>query len=424
MTESDDADGRRSDDAAARGGRPGQPPSSRPARSRGSAGGATTGRGGSRPRGGQEGRGREGRGSGARGVPGGRGRASSAGGGTPRGGDRGGAGRSPGPDRRAEIEQRTYDPRREERRRLARVELPEDVEPRMLDGEVRRELRSLAKDTADTVARHLVVVGRTIDDEPEVALRHARAARAQAGRVGAVREASGLAAYAAGEWAEALTELRAARRITGSSGHLAVMADCERALGRPERALAYGEDPAVPSLSQEERVELVIVLSGARRDLGQADAAVVLLHDPARRTRRGRSWAPRLWYALADALLDAGRSEEARTWFATAAEADEAGETDAGERLLELDGVSVEDLQEVDDADERVPVPDGPVAAPVVEVAAAIVEDVVVVEDVAAVPGAPSPGGAATPDPSAPEADAERDPGPPDVPWSDDPGAG
>jgi hypothetical protein len=82
----------------------------------------------------------------------------------------------------------------------------------MLDAEVRRELRSLAKDTADLVARHLVVVGRTIDGDAELALRHARAARALAGRVGAVREASGLAAYAAAEWAEALTEPRSVGR--------------------------------------------------------------------------------------------------------------------------------------------------------------------------------------------------------------------
>lgn len=252
-----------------------------------------------------------------------------------------------------------YDPRREERRKQSRVELPDDVQAAMLDPEARRELRSLSQETADAVARHLVVVGRTLDDDPERALTHARAARALAGRVGPVREAAGLAAYAAGEWAEALSELRAARRITGHSGHLAVLADCERALGRPERALALGDDPAVPSLTQEERVELVIVLSGARRDLGQPDAAVLLLQGPAERTRRARPWSARLWYALADALLDAGRAEEARRWFAAAADADENGATDADERLLELDGIVLEDLQ--DDGEDA---PAGDVAGP------------------------------------------------------------
>jgi tetratricopeptide (TPR) repeat protein len=221
----------------------------------------------------------------------------------------------------------------------------------MLDQEARTELRSLAKDTADLVARHLVMAGRLVDDDPQSALTHARAARALAGRVGAVREAAGVTAYLAGEWADALSELRTARRITGRADHLHVMADCERALGRPERALTYGDDPAVPSLDQQTRVELVIVLSGARRDLGQPEAGVVVLQDPARRTTAKRPWAARLWYAYADALLAAGREEEARDWFSQAADVDGDGETDAADRLLELDGVILDEPEEHEDED-------------------------------------------------------------------------
>lgn len=247
-----------------------------------------------------------------------------------------------------------YDPRREKRRQEARVPLPDDVEARMLDPQVRTELRSLAKDTADLVARHLVMAGRLADEDAAAALAHARAARAMAGRVGVVREAAGLTAYLAGEWADALSELRTARRITGRPDHLHVMADCERALGRPEKALAYADDPAVSGLDQATRVELVIVLAGARRDLGQVDAAVVLLQDPARRTTAKRPWAARLWYAYADMLLAAGREDQAREWFSTAADVDTDGETDAAERLLELDGVVLDDLG-MEDADEAVP---------------------------------------------------------------------
>jgi tetratricopeptide (TPR) repeat protein len=219
----------------------------------------------------------------------------------------------------------------------------------MLDKEVRTELRSLSKDTSDLVARHLVVAGRLLDEDPQQALVHARAARALAGRVGAVREAAGLTAYHAGEWADALSELRAARRITGRADHLPVMADCERALGRPEKALAYADDAAVATLDQAIRVELVIVLAGARRDLGQPDAAVLTLQDPAKRTTAKRPWAARLWYALADALLDAGRADEARGWFERAAEVDADGETDAVDRLLELDGVVLDGFDGVED---------------------------------------------------------------------------
>jgi tetratricopeptide (TPR) repeat protein len=235
----------------------------------------------------------------------------------------------------------------------------------MLDPEVRRELRSLTRETADLVARHLVMTGRLVDDDPQQALAHGRAARAMAGRIGVVREACGLAAYAAGEWNEALADLRAARRITGQAGHLAVLADCERALGRPERALAFADDPHVPSLDQQERVELVIVLSGARRDLGQADAAVLALQDPARRSSASRPWAARLWYAYADALLHAGRLDEARTWFDKVVGVDADGLTDAGDRLLDLDGVVLEDLD--GDEDDGQGLPDEELAAYVAE---------------------------------------------------------
>ena len=224
--------------------------------------------------------------------------------------------------------------------------LPDHVEARALDAQARRELRPLVPETADLVARHLVVVGELLDADPEQALTHARAARALAGRIGVVREAAGLAAYAAGEWAEALSELRAARRITGRPDHLAVLADCERALRRPERALAYADDPDVPGLPQQERVELVIVIAGARADLGQLDAAVLTLQEPARRTAPSRPWAARLWYAFAAALLAADRRAEARTWFARTAEVDLDGATDAADQLLALDGVVLDDLED------------------------------------------------------------------------------
>jgi hypothetical protein len=244
--------------------------------------------------------------------------------------------------RREEIEQRPYDPRREARRQMSRVALPDDVDPRELDQDSRRQLSSLTKETADLVARHLVMAGRLLDEQPEQALAHARAARALGGRVGVVREANGLVAYAAGEWAEALSELRTARRITGEPDHLPVMADCERALGRPDRALLIAEDPQVPRLAPAAKVEMMIVASGARRDMGQPEAAAVGL-DVAALEGPVRPWTARLRYAYADALLECGREDEARSWFARAAEVDELGETDADDRVMELDGIVFED---------------------------------------------------------------------------------
>lgn len=214
--------------------------------------------------------------------------------------------------------------------------MPEELADVHLDAEVRRDLRGLRKDVADEVARHLVAAGTLLEADPERALAHARYARGRASRLAVVREAAGLAAYRAGEWAEAIAELRAARRMGGGPGHLAVMADAERALGRPERALELARGPEAHDLDQEEAIELLIVTSGARRDLNEPDAAVLSLQVPELDPRRRAPWSARLFYAYADALLAAGRHEEAVRWFLHAEEADDEGLTDAAERLAVL----------------------------------------------------------------------------------------
>jgi hypothetical protein len=222
--------------------------------------------------------------------------------------------------------------------------LPDDVDPKDLDHAVRRDLRSLSKDAADRVAGHLVVAGRLVDEDPQTALAHAHAARAMGGRIGSVREAVGIVAYLAGEYAEALAELRTARRLTGSAEHLPLMADSERGLGRPERAIRLLDDPDVPGLERATRMELLIVAAGARRDLGAPAAAVAMLEVPELRGSRQRPiqafenvepWVPRLWYAYADALEAAERPAEALDWFAAVAAIDD-GETDAEERAEQL----------------------------------------------------------------------------------------
>ncbi|MDQ2839190.1 MAG: hypothetical protein M3Y42_17385 [Actinomycetota bacterium] len=201
---------------------------------------------------------------------------------------------------------------------------------------MRSELRSLSKLAAEFVGGHLVAAGQLIDTDPKKALEHARAARGRGARVGAVREATGLAAYHAGEWAEALSELRAARRISGDASNIAVMADCERALGRPERALKSIEDPAVRKLDASTRAELLIVVAGARRDLGQLDAALAVLERGGLDVKNPKPNSARLWYAYADALAAAGRNQDAIQWFGAAAQVDFEDETDAADRAANL----------------------------------------------------------------------------------------
>jgi tetratricopeptide (TPR) repeat protein len=222
--------------------------------------------------------------------------------------------------------------------------LPEDINARDLDRDIRDELRSLPSSDANLVARHLIATARFLDDEPEVALAHARAARSLAPRIAAVREAMGLAAYRNGEWQPTITELRTYHRLTGRQTHLAVIADAERALGRPERAIDIFRTADRSKLSPEEAAELLIVAAGARGDLGQRDAAVSMLQVRELTAPSREQWVARLRYAYADALLAAGRREEARAWFARAADIDEDLNTDAAERLLELDGVVLDDL--------------------------------------------------------------------------------
>jgi tetratricopeptide (TPR) repeat protein len=122
----------------------------------------------------------------------------------------------------------------------------------------------------------------------------------------------------------------------GGPGHLAVMADCERALGRPERAIEIAREARGEPLPAAEAVELRIVAAGARRDMGQHDAAVVALQGPDLDPRRVEPWSARLFYAYADNLVAVGRTDEALRWFLHAADADEDGETDAAERAFEL----------------------------------------------------------------------------------------
>ena len=187
------------------------------------------------------------------------------------------------------------------------------------------------------------MVARLIDEDPEQAYAYSKVALRLASRVAAVREAAGFAAYANQKFSEALAEFRAARRMTGNVDLWPVMADCERGLGRPEKALDMAGAAEVHKLDKAGQVEMRLVAAGARRDMGQLDAAIVTLQSPELASSSVQPWTARLRYAYADALLAAGREGEAREWFAKAVEADKDGSTDASDRLAELDGVEFVD---------------------------------------------------------------------------------
>lgn len=254
-----------------------------------------------------------------------------------RGGDTGrrsqrSAPRSSGPNRARRSQPRTDS----ESRPAAGPQVPEGIEARQLAPDIRGELTTLDRSTADFVARHLVAAGQLIDDDPQAALEHARAARNRAARITAVREAVGIAAYHCGDWAQALAELRAARRMGSRSPLLALIADCERGVGRPERAIELARSPEAAQLRGDDADELRIVVAGARSDLGQHEQALALLSTPQLDPSRTGQTAARLFYVYAETLRAVGRNEDALRWFVNAAAADVDGVTDAEDRITEL----------------------------------------------------------------------------------------
>lgn len=227
--------------------------------------------------------------------------------------------------------------------------LDEEITGKELDRSVWRELRTLTKENADGVAKHLVAAATLLEDDPDLALAHAEHAARRAGRVPAVREALGLVRYRRGEFSDAIREFRTAKRLSGSNHLLPYLVDCERGLKRYDRALDLAASPEAKGLAEADNIELAIVVSGVRRDLGQPEAAVMVLRIPALEHAKSQPWAARLFYAYAEAVLATGDASAAREWFVRALDADKAEETDAGERIDELDGIVMTDLLDDDD---------------------------------------------------------------------------
>lgn len=181
----------------------------------------------------------------------------------------------------------------------------------MLDREARRELLTLSKANGADVARHLVMAGILLADDPETAYLHAQAAGRGAGRVAVAREGVAITSYATGRYAEALKELRAVRRLSGRDEHRVMEADCERGLGRPERALQVIAGVDTTELSDADRAELAIVASGARSDLGEHEAGLLLLRTVQLDAIVEPSIRARLDQVIADRLDELGRADEA-----------------------------------------------------------------------------------------------------------------
>lgn len=216
-------------------------------------------------------------------------------------------------------------------------DLPAEITGKELDRAVANQLKGLPEKLAARIARHLAAAGLYIDEDPELAYQHAKAAKARAQRLAVIREALGEAAYAAGHYAEALAELRAAKRMNGATAYLPIMADCHRALGHPEQAIKLAHSPSVVNFKPEAKAEMTLVEAGARRDLGQLDAALRVLELAPLTSKTRAAWVVRLRYAYADILEAAGRLNEALTWFHRTHAVDAGDLTDAAARAADLE---------------------------------------------------------------------------------------
>jgi hypothetical protein len=229
------------------------------------------------------------------------------------------------------------EPRTAEQAAYDGPDLPDHITGKELDRGVAAQLRGLPEKLAARVARHLAAAGYYIDEDPELAYQHAKAAKARTQRLAVIREALGEAAYAAGHYAEALAELRAAKRMNGATAYLPIMADCHRALGHPDQAIKLAHSPSVANFRPEAKAEMTLVESGARRDMGQLDAALRILELAPLSSKTRASWVVRLRYAYADTLEAAGRLNDALTWFHRTHAIDGEDLTDAAARAADLE---------------------------------------------------------------------------------------
>ncbi|MFF2633859.1 primosomal protein [Microbacterium sp. NPDC058021] len=287
--------------------------------------------------------------------------------------------------------------------------IPPEVTAKDLHPSARNELKTLSKENAEQVGRHLAMAALLIDEDPQLAHEHALAATRRAGRIAVARETAAITAYAIGDYALALRELRTYRRISGRDDQIALMVDSERGVGRPDRALEVGRSVDRSALPTPARAELAIAMSGAQLDLGEPERALTELDIPELDPDRAFEWSPALFAARATVLEELGRDDEAAQWRHRAEVAAEAIDAALGmtgddefqvvDEVEEI-AIDIEDDIDEDDIDET----------PSDEVPA---EDEEAPSDEAAVDEAPDEDGdvegeaAVEPEPASTEADAD-----------------
>jgi hypothetical protein len=198
--------------------------------------------------------------------------------------------------------------------------IPPEITAEDLDISARVQLKTLSEENAEWVARHLAMTSLLIDSDPELAHKHAQAALNRAGRLAIVHETVGITAYTTGDYALALRELLTHRRLTGSNEQIPLIVDCERGMGRPQRAMDAARDVDRKELSKGVRINLAIALSGARLDMGKPELALEELEVAELSPKGIIPQSINLFRAYADCLDELGKDSSKWTELADRAE--------------------------------------------------------------------------------------------------------
>ena len=196
-------------------------------------------------------------------------------------------------------------------RRPGEPKMPKDIEWSMLSTDDRERLRGLSKEHAENIGLHILAAYTLEERDPELALEHAKWVAHQASRIDFARETLAFVAYRQGDYKLALREFRTAFRMNGFLDYLPFIADCERGMGEPKKAIETAMSDDAKYLRGESKAEMFLVYAGALGDLELWNKAIEIVHTLGRSKGLAGEYRMRAVQAEQYFLEQAGRSDEA-----------------------------------------------------------------------------------------------------------------
>lgn len=196
-------------------------------------------------------------------------------------------------------------------RRPGEPKMPKGIEWSMLSTDDRERLRGLSKEHAENIGLHILAAYTLEERDLELALEHAKWVAHQASRIDFARETLAFVAYRQGDYKLALREFRTAFRMNGFLDYLPFIADCERGMGEPKKAIETAMSDDAKYLRGESKAEMFLVYAGALGDLELWDKAIEIVHTLGRSKGLAGEYRMRAVQAEQYFLEQAGRSDEA-----------------------------------------------------------------------------------------------------------------